>query len=468
MKRILILSRGNVGTHMSSPGIRAYYMAQVLAKALPDAQITLGIPNRKELPGEIPNVRVVPCGMVSSYGLVAESDIVISSGFAPQFALQFPNTVFVADLFSQYFMEWMEVTKGQAQGARRTFWMNQNLAYLRLQLALADFILCANERQRDTYVGMLSAMGLISPSKYDSDDSLRRLIDVAPHGVRPDDLVHERRVMKGVIPGIRETDTVVLWNSGTVHWYDPEPLLRALHILSRERDDIKALFLGAAYPGIAGIGKGVRFQSALDLSKELGLYERSVFFETGWVAFEDVKDYLLESDLSVCTYFENMETRYSYRTRFMDVFWAELPLICTRGDVLASMVEERTLGVVVPPKDTDAVLAALRRLIDDRAFYQQCRDNLAKIKPELTWERALEPLVRFCREGRSSAMPRQERFGPVLSHTAEYLRGWLIREVQGIASLDDDGLFPSVSLRVKGIADFISKRLDPGSPGGYD
>ena len=29
MKRILILSRGTVGTYMSSPGIRAYYMAQV-------------------------------------------------------------------------------------------------------------------------------------------------------------------------------------------------------------------------------------------------------------------------------------------------------------------------------------------------------------------------------------------------------------------------------------------------------
>jgi glycosyltransferase involved in cell wall biosynthesis len=407
---------------MSSPGIRAYYMAQVLAKALPDAQVTLAVPNRDDQPQETPGVRVVPYGAVSALSLVAQHDIIITSGLMPHFALVFRKKQFVADLFSQYFMEWMELTKGEARGIKRTVWMNKNRAYLSMQLTLADFILCANERQRDTYIGMLSALGLIDPTVYDNDDTLRRYIDVAPHGVRPDELSRKRRVLKGVYGGIRETDTVIIWNGGTVSWYDPEPFLRALHLLSQERDDIKALFLGTFYPGLdVSLGYGERFKSALQLAKELGLYQRYAFFEFGWVPHREVSNYLMESDIGICTYFDTLETRYSHRTRFLDIFWAELPIICTRGDVLAEMVEERTLGVVVSEGDTVAVAAAIRRLVDDRAFYQQCRENLRALKPSLSWEVTLEPLVRFCREGDSVAPAKRDRFPPLLSRTAEYL-----------------------------------------------
>ncbi len=407
---------------MSSPGIRAYYMSQVLAKALPDAQVTLGVPNPTDQPEHLPGVRVVRYGPLSSMRLVSQHDIIITSGFSPHLAPLFPKKTFVADLFSQYFMEWMELTKAESRGTKRDIWMNKNRAYLTMQLTLADFILCANERQRDTYIGMLSALGLIDPMAYDNDDTLRRWIDVAPHGIRPDELSHDRQVVKGVYAGIREGDTVLLWNGGTVSWYDPEPFLRALHLLSRERDDIKALFLGTFYPGLGEfLGYGHRFRSAFQLAKDLNLYQRSVFFEFGWVPHRDVKNYLMESDIGVCTYFDNLETRYSQRTRFVDLMWAELPIICTRGDVLAEMVEVHGLGVVVPEGDAAAIAEAIRRLVDDKAFYQQCRENLRVLKPSLSWEVALEPLVRFCRDGNSLAVAKRDRFLPVLSRTSEYL-----------------------------------------------
>ena len=446
MKRILIISRGASGTYMSSPGIRAYAMARVLANALPDAEVTLAVPNLFDRP-EIPGVRVVTYGMVSTLSLISQHDIIISSGFSPHFIPFFPKKKFVADLFSQYFMEWMELTKGEAKarGVNRTLWMNENRTYLPMQLTFADFVLCANERQRDTYIGMLSALGLIDPIAYDRDNTLRGLIDVAPHGVRPDEPRHDRQVFKNVYPGVREGDTVILWNGGTVHWYDPEPFLRALHLLSQERDDIKALFLGAAYPGIAALGTGARFTSALQLAKDLGLYERSVFFEFGWVPHEEVKNYLLESNIGLCTYFDNSETRYSHRTRFLDLFWAELPIICTHGDVLAEMVQERSLGIVVPPGDVAAIAEAIRRLVDDRAFIQQCQENLRTLKPSLAWELTLEPLVRFCRGETSYAVPKGERFLSLLSRIADYMLARLGREAHAFALTDDRGFIPFVS-----------------------
>jgi glycosyltransferase involved in cell wall biosynthesis len=422
VKRILILSRGDVGTYMSSPGIRAYYMARVLAENVPDAQVTLAVPNRLDQPEHSPGVRVVAYRAATALRLIAQHDIVITSGLMPHFALFFRDKRFVADLFSQYFVEWMEQMRGKAPGFKRTVWMNKNRTYITMQLTLADFVLCSNERQRDSYLGMLSALGLIDPSVYDKDDTLRRLIDVAPNGVRPDALEHRRQVLKGVYAGIRETDKVVLWNGGTVWWYDPDVFLRALHLLSEERDDIKGHFLGTLYPGVdTSLGYGRRFKSAFELAKELGLYQRSVFFGFGWVAHDEVMDYLLESDIGICTYFDNLETRYAHRSRFLDLMWAELPIICTQGGVLAEMVQERGLGIVVPEGDAPAVADAIRRLVDDGVFYGQCQENLRALKPELCWEVTMEPLVRYCRSGSSYAVPKNQRFLPLLSRAGEYV-----------------------------------------------
>ncbi|MCH7698469.1 MAG: glycosyltransferase [Chloroflexi bacterium] len=421
MTRILILARGVVGKYMSSPGIRAYYMAQVLAKELPDAQITLAVTNKEDQP-KIAGVKVVRYGAFRVLRLIAQNDIIISSAFMPHFAFFFREKQFVADLFSQYFIEWMELTRAESRGLKQAVWMNTNRTYLNMQLTIADYIICANERQRDTYVGSLSALGLIDPDAYEEDDTLRRYIDVVPHGIRPDEIKHKRQVLKGVYAGINEGDKVLLWNGGTVAWYDPEPFLRALHILSKERDDIKAVFLGTFYPDLSAfLGYGQRFQTAFQLAKDLGLYQKSVFFEFGWVPHAEVTDYLIESDLGVCTYFDNLETRYSHRTRFVDIFWAEKPLICTRGDVLAEMVEERGLGIVVEEGDTEGVANAIRRLVDDEAFYKQCQENLHTIKPELTWDVALKPLVRFCRDQDSSAVAKSGRMLPLLRRILEYL-----------------------------------------------
>src|SRR3990172_6088127 len=109
-----------------------------------------------------------------------------------------------------------------------------------------------------------------------------------------------------------------------------------------------------------------------------------------------MKNYTLEADISVCTYFEGLENNFSLRTRFLDIFWAEVPLVCTQGDVLAEMVEEHQLGLTVKERDAAGVANAIRRLLDDREYYEECKRNLLNIKSSLTWEVALDPLIKFC------------------------------------------------------------------------
>ena len=50
---------------------------------------------------------------------------------------------------------------------------------------------------------------------------------------------------------------------------------------------------------------------------------------------------------SASPHFEALETRYAFRTRLLDHFWAGLPTIATAGDTLGDLIGERRLGRTV-------------------------------------------------------------------------------------------------------------------------
>jgi len=404
---------------MSAPGIRATAQARVLAEHVPGARVTLGAPNHDfEQPAD-GAYQVVRWSARNLFALVARHDIVISSGLPPHLAAFYPGRRIVVDLFSQYAMEWMEVGRQHHQGYKRHAWVQRTRTVLGMQLTMADFILTCNERQRDSYAGMMISLGLISPHVYDSDPTLRRYIDSAPHGIRPELPERGRNVFRGIHPGFKETDKVIIWNGGIIQWYDPATLIEALRILGR--DDIKLLFLGAAYPGIKDLGKGVRFQDAKAIAARNGQLDRTIFFEEGWVSHETAKRYVQEADISVCSYFDNLETRYSHRTRFVDLIWAELPFICTHGDILAEEVAKKGWGIVVPEEDPAALATAIEKLLDDDSFRMQCRSNLAAARASLQWDVTMEPLIRFCSDERPPVAPKWERFPGLVQRVFTYV-----------------------------------------------
>jgi len=417
--RILILCRGYLGSHMSAPGIRATAQARVLAEHVPGARVTLAGTNLDFEQPEDGAYRVTRWSARNILQLVAGHDIIISSMLPPHVAVFFPWKRFVVDLFSQYAMEWMEVGIQHYEGAHRRAWVERTRTVLGMQLTMADFVLTCNERQRDSYVGMMISLGLISPRVYDGDSTLRRYIDSAPHGIRAELPQPGPRILRGVREGFREDDRIIIWNGGIIQWYDPATLLEALRILGR--DDIKLLFLGAAYPGIKELGVGVRFQDAKAIAARNGQLGRTVFFEEGWVSHEDAKRYVQEADLSVCCYFDNLETRYSHRTRFVDLIWAELPFICTHGDVLAEEVAQNGWGLVVPEEDPEALATAIEKLVDDREFHARCKANLAAARASLQWSETMKPLIRFCAEPAGPLSPKWERIPGLLQRIGSYV-----------------------------------------------
>jgi glycosyltransferase involved in cell wall biosynthesis len=412
---------------MSAPGIRAYHMAQVLGRQLPHAEVTLAVPDYSDVKPE-PGFRVVPYSRWTLPLLFYRYDVVISLSFPPLSLPALFGRVFVLDFFSNFAMEWMEVGKTERNYRKRWAWYETARQYINLQLTAADFIICNNERQRDAWLGMLQSLGLITAEVYHADNSLRRLVAVAPHGIRSEEPGGQAsgsggggRFLSSVFPAIRAEDKVILWNAGIVGWYDPVTAIRAVHALARERDDVKLVFLGSKYPDPGFLEENPTFKAAIATAERLGVVDRQVFFVRGWLPYEEVKRYLLDAQVGLSTYFNNAETHYAHRTRFLDMFWAELPIVCTRGDVLAEMVEERGLGIVTPEGDVEAVAAALRRLLDDAAFAARCRENLRALKAHLTWDHTLAALVAFCRDPRPIALPKRRRLLPLVRRAAGYL-----------------------------------------------
>src|SRR5262249_10266806 len=154
-------------------------------------------------------------------------------GFPPMSIPAFFSRVFVLDFFSNFAMEWMEVGKTQRNYRKRWTWYETARQYINFQLTAADFVICNNERQRDAWLGMLQSLGLITGEVYDADNSLRRLVAVAPHGIRPEEGnggADDHRAFP--LESVKATDKVLLWNAGIVGWYDPVTAIKVVHALS--------------------------------------------------------------------------------------------------------------------------------------------------------------------------------------------------------------------------------------------
>ena len=418
---------------MSSPGIRFRHTAEVLSAELPNTVVTLAIPRGSSPIGDPATLpyRVTHFSLKNLPRLLWENDIIISNDYPPLAMVAFPWKKFILDYYTLYYIEWMENTREVVRGSksRRAWWMSGARRRIGAELLFADLVTCANDRQKDYYIGAMMALGLIDPQAYDRDPGMHKLVEPAPHAVRPEPIgQHETAVLKGVYPGIREADKLIIWNGGILQWYDPLTLLRAIARIRERRDDVKLVFVGGAYPGLGSMGLGARFNEAVELAKELGLYETSVFFDRAWVPYDKIKDYMIEADLAVCTYFDNLETHFSLRTRFVDVFWAELPLICTEGDVFADMVRDKGMGITVPQKDVGAVAVAIEKLLDDRDFYERCRRNIRENNKTMTWTNALQPMVNFCKDPTSSALSKWRRTGMLAGAWTQ----WLVSRAVGM------------------------------------
>jgi len=389
--RIAVITPDVLSEQMAGPAIRAFHIAEQLSA---HHDVTLISTARCDISRGAFECRYAP--WASLRAAVGATEVVIFQGFVSYHApwLLRSDKILVVDLYDPIHLEQLEQLKDRDPLERRAT-HDLTVRVMNEQLVRGDFFLCASEEQRHLWLGQLAAFGRVSPENYDPDPSLRSLLAVCPFGTPDTPPVQMRHAIKGTVPGIGPQDKVILWAGGVYNWFDPLTLIRAVHRLAAEHNDVRLFFLGMKHPNPDVPDMQIAWQTR-QLSDELGLTGKQVFFNEGWVDYDDRQNYLLDADVGVSTHYEHVETTFSFRTRILDYLWAGLPVVATGGDTFGRLIATEGLGVSVRERDVDVLADALARTLYDGQFEAQCRANVARVRPEFTWPRTLAPLIDFC------------------------------------------------------------------------
>ncbi len=397
-QRVLVVTLDTLAEKMAGPAIRAWEISRALSAEHDVRLVTFGRCSRTGV-GFVAEHTTVEAFRAD----VAGADVVVVQGFVfNAFAwLQDCPQVLVVDLYDPFQLETLEVDRYKP-AAERERALAFALGELRDQLRRGDFFLCASRRQRDLWIGHLSAAGRINPDTYDADPSLASLLAIVPFGTAADEPVQQRHAIKGGTDGIGPEDKVVLWGGGVYNWFDPLTLVRAVDRLRARVPEVRLYFLGMKHPNpdVPEMAVATRCR---ELADELGLTGTHVFFNEDWVPYETLADYLLDADIGVSCHFPHVETEFSFRTRILDYLWADLPIVSTEGDGFADLVRERGLGRAVPAEDAEALADALGDLLTDPVAAAAARAAVTETARDFTWPVVLAPLVAFCREPRRAA-----------------------------------------------------------------
>jgi glycosyltransferase involved in cell wall biosynthesis len=398
--RVLFVCADPVGEEMAGLGIRCWELARTLSSA---ASVTVahGGSEQRSLEG----VRLIPFRPHAPGALrapIAQADTIVAH---PQWPLvdrwlKASSARIVIDLYCPETLETLELTAGGAL-LRRRQQTATTLDRLHGALRTGHNFICASESQRDLWIGAMLALRLIGPELYDHDASLRETIDLVPFGApREPPAPSTGEGPRETIAALDADSELVLWNGGIWRWLDAPTAIRAVAALAQRRPKLRLVFMGGAadHPAAAQSTREAR-----ELAQQLGLLGSVVHFHDSWVPYAQRGAWLTQADCAISAHAEHLETRFAYRTRLLDCFWAGLPVVCTSGDDLAEYVVRERLGAVAPPQDAGALAAALEEVLaSGRDSY--C-ERLAAAAEQQSWERMAEPLARWIAAPRPSTRP---------------------------------------------------------------
>jgi glycosyltransferase involved in cell wall biosynthesis len=387
-RRVLFICADPVGERMAGLGIRCWELARALGR---DAEVTVAHGGTSE--GERDGVLLVahrPHAPAALRPLIERADTVVAH---PQWPLvnrwlAASSARIVIDLYCPETLETLELFAGGNSRVRRQMTAT-TLDRLHAALRTGHNFICASETQRDLWLGSMLAMRLISPERYDRDPSLRDVIDLVSFGVPEEPPARKGTGPREAIPQLGPDSEIVLWNGGIWNWLDAGTAIRAAGELATGRPSVKLVFMGGGAQQSAAGGA----QAAHALAQELGLLGSTVHFHDAWIPYAERGAWLTQASCAVSAHAEHLESRFAYRTRVLDCFWAGLPVVCTSGDDLAERVALEDLGAVVRPEDPVAMAAALEHVLDrGRESYAA---RLQAAADRQTWPRVAEPLARW-------------------------------------------------------------------------
>jgi GT2 family glycosyltransferase len=392
---LVIISHDVVDEKMGGPGARYLKIAEVLAD---DIDVTLAVPNQTSL--VLPGVRLVSYqedrpGMVKA--LVENSDVGLITGYM---VIKYPflrttQKRLIVDLYDPFFLENMYYYMDQKQDAQLE--LNESaIEALNALMVTGDFFICGTERQRDFWLGMLSAMKRVNPLTFSQDPSLRKLIDVVGVGF-PEQAPLQHAVLRG--KQLPKNARMVVWGGGIWNWLDPLTLVAAWPAVTRTVRNAHLIFLGTRYPN-PNVPEHRIARETMEAARIIGEEGKSIHF-IEWLSYPDHQALLRESNVGVTLQPDHLEAHFSIRTRVVDYFWSGLPTLVSEGDITADWVREFKVGEVVKVADVQGVASALIRMLGrSREDYSS---GFIKLRNTFLWNKLVDPIRQYCLNGDPAA-----------------------------------------------------------------
>jgi glycosyltransferase involved in cell wall biosynthesis len=351
---VVVATPDVVGERMAGPGIRAWYLAQELARHFP-TQLVAKV--------EKETASVLDRDSAEGKRAIREADVLIGQP-ARGFRKKRRDQRIVYDLFDPTVLELRELY-GAAPSIRQRVHLAAEWGRLAEALMRADVLMCAAARQRDFY------------EKLQSGDA--RWIEV-PFGIDPAELAS--------CP--KPQDNVVVWGGGVWEWLDPATAVDAVVRVNASGTRCKLLFLGRRRPTTPHLIDRRREDRFDQLLEKGGPH---VAANETWVPYRERLSWLRAGKIAIMLHRSTAEAQYSIRTRVFDAIAAGIPVVATAGGFAAELVEREGLGIVVPPEDVEAVEKAIIRLLRDDVFHARCVSNLERLRPAYGWDVVTKPLI---------------------------------------------------------------------------
>ncbi len=392
MNRVGLVSSEPIRERMAGIGIR--YLE--FSRRLPEfgvETVLLSPAAVAEAPTTPAEVRSLADASLSE--LLADCDLAVAQGqLANDVVLGCRQLPTVIDLYDPWLVEHFHYLESLGLDPYR----NDHASWI-LQLSQGDFFLCSSAEQRLYYLGLLTALGRVHPEAAAADPDFDGLIAAVPFGL-PEELPEYRPLLPPRRPG----EIRILFGA-LYDWYDPWTLIEAL---ADQSPSVRLFFV--AHPDPDGTPQRL-LAKVEDLCRQRSWWGDRVEV-LPWVESARRFDLLRDVDVLAAPHRPSLETRLSLRTRFLDALAAGCPVVLTADGAMSRLVGEYRAGWVVPPRDRDALSAALVEAVGDEAARSRRAAGAARLATEFRWRQVLEPLARFCREPRRDTSKDRFAFRP--------------------------------------------------------
>jgi glycosyltransferase involved in cell wall biosynthesis len=136
------------------------------------------------------------------------------------------------------------------------------------------------------------------------------------------------------------------------------------------------------------VGKGFfgEEQHLLDITKALGISERMVY--AGWVPPERLLAHFALAQVAIYPFDDTLVNRAKCAVKLIDLLTAGVPVVADRVGQNAEYIEDGISGLLVAPGDSAAFVAAVVRLLRERALAEKLGAAAQqRIRTEFTWDK---------------------------------------------------------------------------------